>query len=59
MEGGGYDTCEDLTEALKCAAKFDWIKNNDHRLLVIITDSPTHGSRYHSKDVMDDYLEKD
>lgn len=40
---GGGDTCEDLTEALKCASELSWIKGNKYKTLVILTDSPCHG----------------
>ena len=56
---GGWDECEDLTEALNSALTLDWTPSNKMKTLVIITDAPPHGKRYHDGKSLDDYLEDD
>ena len=56
---GGNDECEDLTQALNAAATLDWTPGNKMKTLVIITDAPTHGKKYHDGKCLDDYLEDD
>lgn len=51
---GGNDVCENLTGALHEMVKLDW-KPQSRKLCFIITDAPTHGSKYHTADISDDY----
>jgi len=55
-EGGG-DTCEDIVTALREALKLDW--SSDLNYVYLITDSPTHGKRYHDDNCSDDYPDDD
>jgi len=55
--GGGSDKCEDIVTPLMEALKLDW--SSDLNYLYLITDSPTHGKRYHKDDCPDDYPDDD
>jgi len=55
-EGGG-DTCEDIVTPLREALKFDW--SSDLNYAYLITDAPTHGTRYHKGKCLDDYPDDD
>ena len=45
---GGGDTPEDIAGALDAATKLDWKGNT--RVLVLVSDAPCHGKKYHSYD---------
>ena len=46
---GGNDFCEDLREALKQACDYKWLpdQESNHKFLFVVTDYPSHGTRYH------------
>jgi hypothetical protein len=47
--GAFQDYCEDLTGALKYAIEYlNWTGQNYFKTLVIVTDSPAHGKKYHN-----------
>jgi len=54
---GGDDTCEDIVTPLREALKLDW--SSDLKYVYLITDSPTHGTRYHEDKCLDDYPDDD
>ena len=54
---GGDDTCEDIVTALREALKLNW--SSDLNYVYLITDSPTHGKRYHEDNCSDDYPDDD
>lgn len=56
---GGLDTCEDLNEALKAALTLQWNPNSKMKTLIIITDAPSHGKRYHDPKILDDFQKDD
>jgi len=57
---GGDDTAEDLQSALRAAldeTKMKWTAKQ--KFLIIITDSPGHGQKYHKNTIYDEFPEDD
>ena len=53
LVGGGDDTAEDIAYAFELALKKEWTCKA--KFVVLIPDSPCHGSKYHDPDLMDNY----
>ena len=53
LVGGGDDTAEDIAYAFELALKKEWTCKA--KFVVLIPDSPCHGSKYHEPDLMDNY----
>ena len=51
--GGGDDTAEDIAYAFELALEKKWTCKA--KFVVLIPDSPCHGSKYHIPDLMDNY----
>ena len=54
---GGGDDAEDVAGGLHAGLNMTWRSNA--RYAILIADAPGHGSKYHEKDVEDDYPEGD
>lgn len=56
---GGDDNCEDIKKALQEALsnKINW--TSMFKYIILVADSPCHGSKYHSPDEDDNYPEDD
>ena len=50
---GGGDTCEDIKGAFQKALTMEW--SSLYKFLVLITDAPAHGNKYHEANAGDDY----
>ena len=51
--GGGDDTAEDVAWAFEKVNKKNWKSNC--KVVILVTDAPCHGIKYHEKNLMDNY----
>ena len=54
---GGGDCCEDIKGALQQVLNFEF--SSLFKFVVLITDAPAHGLKYHDQNAFDDYQEED